>query len=190
MRVLFINNKDSFVYILVDYVAQKKCEVIVADNTVSIADVEKLQPDRIIVSPGPGHPKTSTGNVIPLIQKFHETPIFGVCLGHQAVVEAFGGTVTHAAVGPRHGVLSVIRHDGKSVFRGVPNPFKATRYHSLAAEPSSLPKELEVSAKAEDGTIMGVRHRILPVEGVQFHPESVLTKVGKKILGNFLQQRK
>ena len=148
--------------------------------------LKEISPDRIIVSPGPGHPATSTGNVIQIIRQVRETPILGVCLGHQAIVEALGGKVVRAEVGPRHGQLSLIKHDGKGIYRGVPNPFKATRYHSLAVVGSSLPSELEISATADDGTIMGVRHKSYPVEGVQFHPESIMTKNGDRIVRNFL----
>jgi anthranilate synthase/aminodeoxychorismate synthase-like glutamine amidotransferase len=187
LKVLVINNKDSFVYILVDYVAQQKCKVVVVENTVPLEEIEKINPDRIIISPGPGHPRDSTGNVIPIIRKFSYIPTLGVCLGHEAVVEAFGGIISNAAVGPRHGKVSLIYHDGRTIFTGLPNPFAATRYHSLSAVPDSIPSCLEVSAKAEDNTIMGVRHRKYPVEGVQFHPESILTSVGLKIIKNFLE---
>lgn len=186
MKVLFVNNKDSFVYILVEYVARKGPRVVVVDNSASLDEIERISPDRIIISPGPGHPAKSTGNVIPMIKKFHDTPILGVCLGHQAIVEAFGGKIGKAKVGPQHGKLSTIKHDGKSIFAGVKNPFKATRYHSLAALPIATRSALEVSAVANDGTIMGVRHRSFPIEGVQFHPESIMTRVGDAIVKNFL----
>lgn len=187
MNVLFINNRDSFVYILVDYVASQGCRVVVTENTITAQEAAEMRPQRIIISPGPGHPRKSTGNSIPLIRKFATVPLLGVCLGHQAIVEAFGGKVDRAASGPLHGKTSQVYHDGKGIFRGLPNPFPATRYHSLAAVPSRLPRCLEVSAKAEDGTIMGVRHKSRPVEGVQFHPESILTVHGMRLIRNFLE---
>ncbi len=186
MKVLLINNKDSFVYILAEYVARTGAKVVVVDNAITLDGLKEISPDRIIISPGPGHPATSTGNVIQIIQQVNNTPILGVCLGHQAIVEALGGKVERAQVGPRHGQLSLIRHDGKGVYKEVPNPFKATRYHSLAATESALPWELEISATANDNTIMGVRHKSYPIEGVQFHPESIMTKNGGRIIKNFL----
>ncbi|MHA1300176.1 MAG: anthranilate synthase component II [Candidatus Helarchaeota archaeon] len=187
-KVLFINNNDSFVYIIVDYFLQNKCRVIVVDNKVTIDEVRKINPDSIVISPGPGHPRTDTGNVIPILKEFYETkPILGVCLGLQAIVEMMGGEVKKARVGPIHGELSKIYHDGKTIFEDLPMPFEATRYHSLAAWEETLPKSLEFSAKAEDGTIMGIRHKDFPMEGVQFHPESILTiPHGMKIIQNFL----
>ncbi|MHA1380534.1 MAG: anthranilate synthase component II [Candidatus Helarchaeota archaeon] len=191
-KVLFINNNDSFVYIIVDYFLQNECKVIVVDNNVTLQEIEKLNPDRIVISPGPGHPRTDTGNVISILEEFlDKVPILGVCLGLQAIVEMMGGEVKRAIVGPIHGELSYIYHDGKTIFKELPMPFKATRYHSLAAVEDSLPNELEFSAKAEDGTIMGVRHRKFPLEGVQFHPESILTiPHGMKIIQNFLNLKK
>jgi anthranilate synthase/aminodeoxychorismate synthase-like glutamine amidotransferase len=187
VRVLFINNKDSFVYILVDYVAQLGSQVVVVDNSISLEEVEKLRPDKLVISPGPGHPRRSTGNVIPIIRSHPTIPMLGVCLGHQAIVEAFGGRVDRAPVGPMHGKTSHIYHDGRTIFRGLENPFESTRYHSLTAVPEALPEVLKVSAKAEDKTIMGVRHSEHPIEGVQFHPESILTEDGIRIIKNFLE---
>ncbi|WP_309493419.1 aminodeoxychorismate/anthranilate synthase component II [Candidatus Hecatella orcuttiae] len=187
MKVLFINNRDSFVYILVDYVASQGCKVVVADNILTAQEAAEMRPQRIIISPGPGHPRKSTGNTMAVIRKLASIPILGVCLGHQAIVEAFGGKVDRAESGPLHGKTSQVYHDGKGVFHGLPNPFPATRYHSLAAVPTCLPSCLEVSAKAEDGTIMGVRHKSRPVEGIQFHPESILTAHGKRLIQNFLE---
>lgn len=188
-KVLFINNNDSFVYIIVDYFLQNDCNVIVVNNEITIEEVEEIKPDRIVISPGPGHPRTDTGNVIPILEKFYKKiPIFGVCLGLQAMVEMLGGEVKKARVGPIHGELSKIFHDRKTIFTGLPLPFEATRYHSLAAWEESLPNKLEFSAKAEDGTIMGVRHKKYKMEGVQFHPESILTiPYGMKIIQNFLK---
>lgn len=188
MKTLFINNQDSFVYILVDYVARLGGMVLVVDNTIHPHEVERIAPDQIIISPGPGHPAKSTGNVISTLRQLPHIPTLGVCLGHQAIVEAFGGRVDRAEVGPRHGKTSLIRHDGKTIFRGLPNPFPATRYHSLSASEKYLPPIFEVSARAEDETIMGVRHRTHPLEGVQFHPESILTRQGLHLIKNFLNR--
>ncbi|NVM00846.1 MAG: aminodeoxychorismate/anthranilate synthase component II [Candidatus Helarchaeota archaeon] len=187
-KVLFINNNDSFVYIIVDYFLQNDCNVIVVNNEITIKEFKEIKPDRIVISPGPGHPRTDTGNVIPIIEKYYsKIPIFGVCLGLQAIVETMGGEVDRARVGPIHGELAKIYHDGKTIFKDLPKPFEATRYHSLAAWEESLPDSLEISAKAEDGTIMGVRHKKYKMEGVQFHPESILTiPHGMKIIQNFL----
>jgi len=187
MKVLFINNRDSFVYILVDYVAQLGSEVVVVDNSIKPREVKDIRPDKIVISPGPGHPRKSTGNVIPIIQSYSEVPMLGVCLGHQSIAEAFKGRVERAPVGPRHGKISLIHHDGRTIFRGLPNPLEAVRYHSLTILPASLPDALELSARADDGTIMGIRHKTYPLEGVQFHPESVLTEDGIRIIKNFLE---
>ncbi len=186
---MFINNNDSFVYIIVDYFLQNKCKVIVVGNQISIKEVDELKPDGIVISPGPGHPRTDTGNVIPIMKAFYKkVPILGVCLGLQAMVEMMGGKVEKARVGPVHGEVSEIYHDGKTIFEDLPNPFKATRYHSLAAWEEYLPDSLEYSAKADDGTIMAVRHKKYKLEGVQFHPESILTiPHGMKIIQNFLK---
>ncbi|MHA1143137.1 MAG: anthranilate synthase component II [Candidatus Helarchaeota archaeon] len=187
-KVLFINNHDSFVYIIVDYFLQNDCKTIVVDNSISIKEVREIDPDRIVISPGPGHPASDTGNCLEIIKEFgtkQNIPILGVCLGLQAIVEAFGGTIERARVGPVHGMISMIHHDGETIFRDIPNPFPATRYHSLAAR--AVPIELEVTAKADDGTIMGIRHEKFRIEGVQFHPESILTRPhGMKMIQNFL----
>ncbi|MHA1799753.1 MAG: anthranilate synthase component II [Candidatus Helarchaeota archaeon] len=187
-KILFINNYDSFVYIIVDYFKQNNCETIVVENTISLDEVSEISPDKIVISPGPGHPITDTGNCIPIIKEFGKDyiPILGICLGLQAIVEAFGGSVDRASVGPVHGMISQINHDGMSIYSNLPNPFVATRYHSLAAK--SIPKYLVVSAKAEDGTIMGVRHIKYNIEGVQFHPESIMTiPNGMKLIQNFIK---
>jgi anthranilate synthase component 2 len=190
-RTLFINNHDSFVYIIVDYFRQNDCQTIVVENTISLEDVATINPDNIVISPGPGHPAKDMGNCFALIEEFgvkRRVPILGVCLGLQGMVEAFGGKVDRAAVGPVHGMVSQIHHDGKTIFQGIPNPFPATRYHSLEAK--VVPEELEISAKAEDGTVMAVRHKDLKIEGVQFHPESILTiPYGMKLIQNFLTLR-
>jgi len=185
--ILMIDNYDSFTYNLVQYLGVLGSEVGVHRNDkITLDEIESMKPERIVISPGPGTPQ-SAGITISMIERFHpkEVPILGVCLGHQAIGAAFGGRVLHAAR-IMHGKTSEISHDGKGVFRDLPDPITATRYHSLAVERKSLPSCLEVSAEAEDGEIMGLRHRQYPVEGIQFHPESILTKEGMNILRNFL----
>jgi len=184
--ILVLDNYDSFTYNLVQYLGELGAEMRVGRNdTLGVEDVERLQPERIVISPGPGTPD-SAGISLELIRRFHETtPILGVCLGHQAIGQAFGGTVARARK-QMHGKTSRITHDGKGVFAGLEPGFEATRYHSLVVLESSFPAELEISARAEDGEIMGLRHRRFPVEGVQFHPESILTAHGKALLKNFL----
>jgi anthranilate synthase/aminodeoxychorismate synthase-like glutamine amidotransferase len=184
--ILMIDNYDSFTYNLVQYLGVLGSEVEVHRNDkITMDEIESMKPERIVISPGPGTPQ-SAGITIPVIERFHsKVPILGVCLGHQGIGAAFGGRVVHA-VRLMHGKTSEISHDGKSIFRDLPDPFTATRYHSLAIERESLPSCLEVSAVAEDGEIMGLRHREYRVEGIQFHPESILTKEGMSILQNFL----
>ncbi len=185
--ILMIDNYDSFTYNLVQYLGVLGSEVEVHRNDkITLDEIDSMKPERIVISPGPGTPQ-SAGITISMIERFHpKVPILGVCLGHQAIGAAFGGRVLHAAR-IMHGKTSEISHDGKGVFRDLPDPITATRYHSLAVERKSLPSCLEVSAEAEDGEIMGLRHREYPVEGIQFHPESILTKEGMNILRNFLE---
>ena len=184
--ILVIYNYDSFTYNLVQYLGELGGELRVVRNDAVDADgVAALRPERIVISPGPGTPDDA-GVSLDVIQRLGEhTPILGVCLGHQAIGQAFGGTVARAKT-QMHGKTSDIQHDGRGVFAGLSNPFTATRYHSLVILPNTVPADLEVTAWAEDGEIMGVRHRRWPVEGVQFHPESILTVEGKRLLGNFL----
>ena len=184
--LLMIDNYDSFTYNLVQYFGELGEEVKVFRNDrITIADIEKLGPDRIVISPGPCTPNEA-GVSVPLIREFAgKLPILGVCLGHQSIGQAFGGRIVHARQ-LMHGKTSPIHHDGRGVFRGLPEAFIATRYHSLVIERASLPECLEVSAWTDDGEIMGVRHKTLAVEGVQFHPESILTVSGKRLLANFL----
>jgi anthranilate synthase/aminodeoxychorismate synthase-like glutamine amidotransferase len=185
--VLVIDNYDSFTYNLVQYLGELGADVRVIRNDVARLDeVSGARADRIVISPGPGRPE-SAGITMDVIRQFGAmVPILGVCLGHQAIGAAFGASVIRAAV-PMHGKTSTIAHDGRGVFRGISGPFIASRYHSLVVAEAALPTELEISARAEeDGTIMGLRHRVWPVHGVQFHPESVLTGEGKSILRNFL----
>ena len=185
--ILMIDNYDSFTYNLVQYLGMLGSAVEVHRNDkITLDEIESMKPERIVISPGPGTPQ-SAGITISMIERFHlKVPILGVCLGHQAIGAAFGGRVLHAAR-IMHGKTSEISHDGKGVFRDLPDPITATRYHSLAVERKSLPSCLEVSAEAEDGEIMGLRHLEYPVEGIQFHPESILTKEGMNILENFLK---
>jgi anthranilate synthase/aminodeoxychorismate synthase-like glutamine amidotransferase len=188
--VFVLDNYDSFTYNLVQYLGELGANVVVRRNDqVSVEDVEAMHPEHIVVSPGPCTPQEA-GISIALFQHFTgKCPVLGVCLGHQALGAAFGGKVVRAAY-LMHGKTSRINHDGRTVFAGLPSPFTATRYHSLVVEDEDVPKELEISAWTlePDGsrTIMGLRHRNFPVEGVQFHPESVLTGEGKKLLSNFL----
>jgi anthranilate synthase/aminodeoxychorismate synthase-like glutamine amidotransferase len=186
--IVMIDNYDSFTFNLVQYLAEMGEKLVVFRNDeVTVDEVVAMKPDRIVISPGPGRP-ADAGISIELIKKAAEIgklPLLGVCLGHQAIGEAFGGNVVHAGV-LVHGKTSNIKHDGKSIFKDIPNPFLATRYHSLIVERSTLPDCLELSAETEDGLIMAMRHKELPIEGVQFHPESILTSEGKAILRNFL----
>ena len=189
--VFILDNYDSFTYNLVQYFGELGAKVEVRRNDqITVAQVESLQPERIVISPGPCTPQEA-GISIDLIRHFAgKVPVLGVCLGHQAIGAAFGGHVVRA---PHlmHGKTSAVAHDGRTIFGGVPSPMTATRYHSLIVEEKTLPPTLEITARAteRDGStvIMGVRHRSAPVEGVQFHPESVLTQSGKKLVGNFLQ---
>jgi anthranilate synthase/aminodeoxychorismate synthase-like glutamine amidotransferase len=184
--ILLLDNYDSFTYNLAQYLGELGCEVEVHRNDkISVGEIVRRKPERIVISPGPCTPQEA-GISIELIQRLAEKfPILGVCLGHQALAAAYGGKIIRA---PKlfHGKTSEIHHDGKGVFRKLPRPFTATRYHSLIVERKSLPKELTITAETADGIIMGVRHRRHKLEGVQFHPESVLTESGKQLLKNFL----
>lgn len=184
--ILVIDNYDSFTFNLVQYLGELGAEIRVCRNDqITVDEVRAMHPERIIISPGPGTPK-GAGISLELIRELgQEIPILGVCLGHQAIGEAFGGKVGRA---PEivHGKVSPIRHDGQGLFASLPAPMKATRYHSLIVDRESLPEDLVVTAETEDGLIMGLRHRRYPVVGVQFHPESILTEGGKRLLQNFL----
>jgi len=186
--ILVIDNYDSFTFNLVQYLGEMGQELKVYRNDeISVAEIGGLQPDSIVISPGPGRPEDS-GIIIDAIREFSgKVPILGVCLGHQAIGAAFGGRVVSAPT-IMHGKTSDVHHDGRTIFRGLPNPFCATRYHSLVVEPESFPDSLEITARTSDGVIMGLRHREMAVEGVQFHPESILTDVGKKLLSNFVNR--
>jgi anthranilate synthase component 2 len=184
MRVLVVDNYDSFTYNLVQYLGELGAEpIVIRNDEMSPAEARSLQPDRLVISPGPGRPENAGSSIEFLQTMGTEMPSLGVCLGHQAIVAAFGGTIDLAPE-PRHGKTSEIRHDGRGVFADLEMPFIATRYHSLAAV--ELPEELEACAWSEDDVVQGIRHRVLPMSGVQFHPESVLTVEGKKLLANFL----
>ncbi len=185
--LLMVDNYDSFTYNLVQYLGELGQEVrVIRNDELTVDEVERLAPARIVLSPGPCTPNEA-GISLELIRRFAgRVPILGVCLGHQAIGQAFGGKIVHAKT-LMHGKVSEIRHEGKGVFHALPAPFRATRYHSLAIERASCPAELEITAWTEDGEIMGVRHRSLAVEGVQFHPESILTEHGHALLGNFLK---
>jgi anthranilate synthase/aminodeoxychorismate synthase-like glutamine amidotransferase len=186
--MLFVlDNYDSFTYNLVQYLGEMGEDPVVRRNDqVTVDEIERLNPERIVISPGPCTPREA-GISIDLIRHFAgRKPLLGVCLGHQAIGEAFGGRVVRAPY-LMHGKLSRIHHDGRTIFRGLPQDFAATRYHSLIVEREGLPEVLEISAATDDGLIMGLRHRRFPVEGVQFHPESILTEPGKALLRNFLQ---
>jgi anthranilate synthase component 2 len=182
-----IDNYDSFTYNLVQYFGELGQEVeVVRNDAVDLAGIAALAPDYIVISPGPCSPGEA-GVSVPLVREFAgKVPILGVCLGHQSIGEAFGGKIVHAKE-VMHGKTSLIHHTGAGVFRGLPNPFQAIRYHSLAIERASLPDCLEITAWSDDGEIMGVRHKTLAVEGVQFHPESILSEHGHALLKNFIE---
>jgi para-aminobenzoate synthetase component II len=184
--LLVIDNYDSFTYNLVQYLGELGERIEVCRNDeVTVEQIEAMKPDRILISPGPGTPN-GAGITMIVIEKFAgKLPILGVCLGHQAIGQVFGGRVVRASR-LFHGKSSQVQHDGKTIFEGLANPFPAGRYHSLIVERETLPGELEISAATPNGTIMGLRHRRLKIEGVQFHPESILTPEGKKLLANFL----
>ena len=186
--LLMIDNYDSFTYNLVQYFGELGEEVRVFRNDeITFDEIARLKPARIVISPGPCTPDEA-GISVSLIEHYNgQVPILGVCLGHQSIGQAFGGKIIHAKQ-LMHGKTSPIFHSGAGVFRGLPNPFTATRYHSLVIERESLPACLEITAWTEDGEIMGVRHKTLPVEGLQFHPESILTEYGHQLLENFLSQ--
>ena len=188
--LLVVDNYDSFTYNLVQYLGELGAEMrVLRNDEVTIEEIEsELKPDRILISPGPGTPDTA-GITLGTIERFAgRVPILGVCLGHQAIGQHFGGTVSRAPE-PVHGKPVVVRHDGRSIFNGLPETFNAGRYHSLIVERGSMPESLEITAESPDGLVMGLRHKELPIEGVQFHPESILTEHGRQMLGKFLEMR-
>ncbi len=184
--ILLIDNYDSFTYNLYQYLTELGARVDVRRNdAVTVRDVEKLHPEKIVISPGPKTPIDAGISLEVIAHLGPSTPILGICLGHQCIGQAFGGRVVRAPE-PKHGKTSPIHHSGAGVMQGLPSPFEAGRYHSLVVDRGSVPADLEITAETVDGLVMGLRHRNYPVEGVQFHPESVLTPVGKQLLRNFL----
>ena len=187
--ILVIDNYDSFTYNLVQYLGELGAEPeVVRNDAVDMSGISAMRPEGIVISPGPGTPDDAGVSLEVIRGLGSGIPILGVCLGHQAIGQAFGATVARARR-QMHGKTSAVEHDGRGVFRGVPSPFSATRYHSLAVLADTVPEDLEISARADDGEVMGLRHRRWPVEGVQFHPESILTEHGKILLANFLGLR-
>ncbi len=184
--ILLIDNYDSFTYNLYQYLSELGADVRVRRNdAVTLSEIRARKPSRIVLSPGPGRPEDA-GVCLDVVDAFAPSvPILGVCLGHQVLAQAFGGKIVRAAR-LMHGKTSAVRHDGRGLYRGVANPFTAVRYHSLVAEPRTLPRSLKIAARTKDGVVMGLRHKRFPSEGVQYHPESLLTGPGKKILENFL----
>jgi len=186
MTTVLIDNYDSFTYNLYQYLAELGADVKVFRNDqVTLAEIRALDPDHVVISPGPGDPDDAGISREVIREYAGKVPVLGVCLGHQCIYDVYGGTVAGAGE-IKHGKTSVIEHDGKGVFRGIPNDFNAVRYHSLAGTPETQPGELDVTAHSESGVIMGVRHKTFTVEGVQFHPESIATEHGKELLKNFL----
>lgn len=187
MKILVIDNYDSFTYNLVQILEYFSDEVVVKRNDkISIEEISLIRPDKILISPGPGKPDEA-GVSIEVIKKYgNKIPILGVCLGHQAIAEAFGGKIVNAPY-LMHGKSSLIGHDEKFIYKNIPQNFEAGRYHSLVVEKLSIPKDLEITSWTEDEIIMGIRHRIFPIEGIQFHPESIMTKEGKHLIKNWIE---
>ena len=187
-RVLVVDNYDSFVYNLVQELGELGAEPVVSRNdAIDVAGIRAQRPDAVLISPGPGRPEDGGVSLDVIRELAGEIPLLGVCLGHQCIGQSYGGSIV-AAPHLMHGKTSEIHHDGLGIFAGLPNPFVATRYHSLVVQPDSVPDELEVTATSSDGVVMGLRHRTSRVEGVQFHPESVLTQDGYRMLANWLQE--
>ena len=185
-RVLVIDNYDSFVYNLVQYLGELNAEPLVKrHDAITIDEVENISPDALLISPGPGNPKQAGISVDLIKWAAGKIPVLGICLGHQCIGEAWGGEIIHAPQ-VMHGKTSLISHNETGLFKDIKSPFKATRYHSLIVDPNSFPNELEITARTDDGLIMGLRHRELEIHGLQFHPESVLTSYGHKLIENFL----
>jgi anthranilate synthase/aminodeoxychorismate synthase-like glutamine amidotransferase len=184
--ILVIDNYDSFTYNLVQYLGEHGARIeVVRNDALDVDGIQRLGPERIVISPGPGNPDQAGVSLEVIRRLGPTTPLLGVCLGHQAIGQAFGATVARART-QMHGKTSTIHHDGRGVFAQLPVPFVATRYHSLVVLPDTVPPELEITARSEDDEIMGLRHRRYPIEGVQFHPESILTVEGKRLLANFI----
>ena len=187
VRLLLVDNFDSFVYNLAQAFGSLGAEPVVLRSDVAIEELATTAPNAVVISPGPGAPRDAGVSMDAIRHFAGRVPVFGVCLGHQCIGEVYGGTVVRSEVGPVHGKTSSIAHEGAGVFAGLPKPMEATRYHSLCVRESDLPDELAITARADDGTIMGLRHKNLAVEGVQFHPESVLSPDGLQLLGNMLK---
>lgn len=186
MKILIIDNYDSFTYNLVQLLGRFDNQLIVKRNDeISENEITEMRPDKILISPGPGKPENSKISLTAIKKFGKDIPLLGVCLGHQAIGMVFGGKVVKASI-LMHGKISLIKHDGKTIFRDIPQKFEATRYHSLIVEKESLPDSLEISAETPEGVIMGLRHKEFPVEGIQFHPESILTNEGYNIIKNWL----
>ena len=187
--LLLIDNYDSFTYNLYQYLSELGAEVeVVRNDRATVQEMDRMRPERVVISPGPSVPQNAGVSIEAARHFATRVPLLGVCLGHQCIGEAFGATVG-AAGEIRHGKTSLIHHDGRGIFEGIESPFEAIRYHSLAIQPETVPDVLEVTARTENGIIMGIRHRTLTVEGLQFHPESILTEPGKRLLSNFLAMR-
>jgi anthranilate synthase/aminodeoxychorismate synthase-like glutamine amidotransferase len=186
MRLLLVDNFDSFVYNLAQAFGALGAEPVVVRNDASLAELDEIQADAVVISPGPGGPRDAGISMAAIEHFAGRVPVFGVCLGHQCIGEVYGASIIRSEVGPVHGKTSWIEHTATGAFSGLPNPMEATRYHSLCVRESDLPSELEITARADDGTIMGLRHKELAVEGVQFHPESVLTLEGSRLLANVI----
>ncbi len=187
--ILVIDNYDSFTYNLVQQLAEMKANYVVFKNDeIDLQKMKELSPSKILISPGPGRPENSKASLIAIKEFYKNTPILGVCLGHQAIGYSFGAKIARAKR-IMHGKVSVISHDGKTIFRNLPEKIMATRYHSLVIDENSLSDEFEISARSEDGEIMAIRHKIYQLEGVQFHPESILTEYGKMIIQNWINER-
>jgi anthranilate synthase/aminodeoxychorismate synthase-like glutamine amidotransferase len=187
-RILVLDNYDSFVFNLVQYLGELGAEPLVhRADALTIDEIEQLSPDGVLISPGPGRPEDAGLSNAVITTFAGRVPVFGVCLGHQCIGQVYGGDVVRAPE-IMHGKTSMITHDGTGVFTGLPSPFEATRYHSLVVDRASVPEVLEVTARTDDGLVMGLRHREFDVEGVQFHPESILTEGGHSIVGNFLDR--
>lgn len=187
MRLLIVDNFDSFTYNLAQLFGSLGAEVVVVRNDVTLEELQRVEPAAVVVSPGPGQPGEAGVSSEAVAHFGGAMPVLGVCLGHQCIGTTFGADVGRAAVGPRHGKVAQITHDDSGVFAGLPSPFAATRYHSLAIDENSLPDSLVATSWSEDGTVMGVRHKELPIQGVQFHPESILCEEGEHLLWNFLR---
>lgn len=187
MKVLVIDNYDSFTFNLVQLLGKKKCKIIIKRNDeVSLKDLERINPDKILISPGPGNPD-SAGISVKVISQKTDIPILGVCLGHQAIAKSFSINVIYSPQ-PMHGITSKILHDAKTIFENIPQKINVMRYHSLIIQKPDPKSEIEISATTIDGIVMGIRHKTLPIEGIQFHPESILTEFGAKIIDNWLKQ--